>query len=161
MSKKQKILDNHTRESFQSLVSSCRSKGQLVNALKLSVSGSSYNILQEIIDMWQIDTSTLMGRAWNKGRSLPKKHSTEDLLNNKTYMHTSALKHRLIKEGILKNKCSVCDTKDEWNNKKLVLHLDHIDGDRFNNSLDNLRILCPNCHSQTHTYCSRNRKSSR
>jgi RNA polymerase subunit RPABC4/transcription elongation factor Spt4 len=156
MTKKQSILNCYNKQTFQDLVSSCKSKGDLVNALKLSVSGSSYNIVQEIIDLWNIDTSSLQGRAWNKGKHLPKKYTTEDLLNNKQYIHTSALKKRLLKEGILENVCSLCGIKKEWNGKPIILHLDHIDGNRFNNSLLNLRILCPNCHSQTNTYCRKN-----
>lgn len=52
-------------------------------------------------------------------------------------------------------KCSECGISNEWNNKSLSLHLDHIDGNSDNDSLDNLRLLCPNCHSQTETYGSK------
>lgn len=51
------------------------------------------------------------------------------------------------------NKCFECGIKNEWNNKSLVLHVDHIDGDSDNCKPENLRLLCPNCHSQTPTYC--------
>lgn len=54
------------------------------------------------------------------------------------------------------NKCSECGISNIWNNKELKLQLDHIDGDRQNNSINNLRLLCPNCHSQTETYAGRN-----
>lgn len=158
MSKKENILKKYDKNSFQELVSSCKSKGDLVNKLELSISGSSYSIVRDIIKLWDIDTSTLKGRAWNKGMTLPKKHSTQDVLDNKVFMHTAGLKNRLLKENILKNECCICGINNEWNGKKLVLHLDHIDGNRFNNNLNNLRILCPNCHSQTDTYCSKNRR---
>ena len=50
------------------------------------------------------------------------------------------------------NKCSGCDTPDVWQGQPLTLHVDHIDGDSDNNAPDNLRLLCPNCHSQTPTF---------
>ena len=57
-------------------------------------------------------------------------------------------------------KCEICNIS-EWNKIELSLHLDHIDGNSDNNFPQNLRLLCPNCHSQTETYCSRNRKNSK
>ncbi len=57
--------------------------------------------------------------------------------------------------------CEACGVGSEWNNKPLTLQMDHIDGNSDNNSLDNLQILCPNCHTQTHTWCGRNKKNTK
>jgi len=65
------------------------------------------------------------------------------------------LKKRLLKEKIFENKCSICGIT-EWQNKPLVCHLDHIDGNPQNHRIENLRMMCPNCHSQTDTYGSKN-----
>lgn len=54
--------------------------------------------------------------------------------------------------------CSICGIRPEWNGKYLQLQVDHIDGDRFNNRLENLRFVCPNCHSQTETFAGRNKR---
>lgn len=65
------------------------------------------------------------------------------------------LKRRLLKLGIKHNVCEICGI-DSWNDKPLTMHLDHINGDPWDHKLENLRMLCPNCHSQTSTYCGRN-----
>lgn len=67
------------------------------------------------------------------------------------------LKKKIIKDKLLEHKCNECSLENKWNNKNLVLHLDHINGNRKNNRLDNLRFLCPNCHSQTETYTGKNK----
>lgn len=67
-------------------------------------------------------------------------------------------KERLYALGLLARECLECGSGEEWQGKPLVLQLDHIDGNTANNRIENLRILCPNCHSQTGTWCHRNIK---
>jgi 5-methylcytosine-specific restriction endonuclease McrA len=68
---------------------------------------------------------------------------------------TFKLKNRLFAEGYKKNECEKCGQKNKWKGELLNMELDHIDGDRTNHLLENLRILCPNCHSQTKTFRSK------
>lgn len=78
-----------------------------------------------------------------------------DILNGKHPQYpTIKLKKRLIKEGFLENKCNICGITT-WNDKQIVLQLDHIDGNPHNHVFNNLRLLCPNCHSQTETWCGK------
>jgi len=86
-----------------------------------------------------------------------KKIELQDILNgdHPTYQ-TLKLKTRLLKEKILEDKCSMCGI-DEWQGKAISLQLDHIDGNNHNHRLQNLRLVCPNCHSQTDTYCGKNK----
>lgn len=99
----------------------------------------------------------------NQGGKGIKKHSgkkipLDDIITNKVVYQTFKLKNRLYKDGLKQNICEICGIK-EWNGKPLQCQLDHIDGNRYNNNLENLRIICPNCHSQTETFCSKNWKN--
>jgi len=81
----------------------------------------------------------------------------EDILNgNHPQYNTNWLKHRLFETEIKDNRCEECGI-NEWNGKKIICELDHINGDSSDHRLENLRILCPNCHSQTSTYCGKNK----
>lgn len=92
-----------------------------------------------------------------KGKNKPKvdgigKILLQDILDGKEPQYqTYKLKLRLYEAGIKENKCEECGI-DKWQNKIIECELDHIDGNRSNHSLSNLKILCPNCHSQTSTF---------
>jgi hypothetical protein len=87
---------------------------------------------------------------------------------NKKISHSKILKEKKssffkLKQYIIETKgykCELCNIGSTWNKLPLTLHCDHIDGDSDNNTLDNLRIVCPNCHSQTDTWCGRNKKNT-
>lgn len=80
-----------------------------------------------------------------------RKELSEILIENSTYASSNHLRNRLIKEGILKNECYSCGIS-EWLGKPITLHLDHKNGIHNDNRIENLHILCPNCHSQTETW---------
>jgi len=101
--------------------------------------------------------------APGKGLKRPKRDGFDkiplsEILDGKHPQYqTNKLRIRLIRDGIKELKCEVCGIT-EWNNKMLSFELDHIDGNRTNHKLENVRIICPNCHSQTNTYRARNIK---
>lgn len=119
---------------------------------------STRDRLKRILEENNIDTSHLDQYRGRKNASHNQKYSIEELLVENSHYSRSALKSRLINEGLLEYKCVKCGNTGEWMGKKLVLQLDHRNGISNDNRLDNLRILCPNCHSQTNTFSG---KSSR
>ena len=118
--------------------------------------GGRYAQIKRYIAEFDIDTSHFKSNLeylvhWKKGNVPTSKIPLEDILTNKVpYDSTHRLKKRLWKEGIFEKICNICKLK-EWMGKSIPLQLDHIDGNRNNNLLKNLRIVCPNCHAQTDT----------
>ena len=109
------------------------------------------------IDYSHFDPSYTTVNKLNKLRLIPLNEILEG--KHPTYK-TFSLKNRLFKENIKENKCEECGQDNNWNGKELKLHLDHINGDGTDHRLSNLRILCPNCHSQTDTYTGKNRSDA-
>lgn len=91
---------------------------------------------------------------WNSNRNIP----TNMFLVKDSNISNTALKKRLIGEGVLPYVCVGCGNIGNHNGVPLTLQLDHIDGDNTNNEFLNLRFLCPNCHSQTDTFGGKNKK---
>ncbi len=89
---------------------------------------------------------------FNKKRKIPM---SEILVENSTYARHN-LKRRLLEDSLLEYKCACCGNAGFHNNKPLVLQLDHINGINNDHRLENLRFLCPNCHTQQDTYAAKN-----
>lgn len=98
--------------------------------------------------------------VWNpnqSGKGIEKaKYTLESILSNKYYISSINLKGRLYKADIKQKKCEDCNITS-WNKKRIAFELHHIDGDKYNNNINNLKILCPNCHSQTDNFRGRNK----
>jgi hypothetical protein len=120
--------------------------------------------LHEAAVKLKLTTVTLWRRAksldlkWSDlKRKSPNSIDLYDILEGKhPEYQTFKLKGKLLAEGVKQNKCEICGIT-EWNSKALNMQLDHIDGDPHNHLLRNLRMVCPNCHSQTDTYCGKKR----
>lgn len=87
-------------------------------------------------------------------RKTTKRKSLAEYLQS-SCIQAGRLRMRLLREGIKKHQCEICNNS-EWNEKPIPLELDHIDGNKFNNNLSNIRLICPNCHAQTDTHAGKN-----
>ena len=87
-------------------------------------------------------------------------YSLEDILVENSTFDRKNLKNKILEKNLLSYECYMCKNKGEWLGKTLSLQLDHINGINNDNRIENLRFLCPNCHSQTETYCGKHKKKT-
>jgi Zn finger protein HypA/HybF involved in hydrogenase expression len=149
-------------DKFREIVARAASVTEILRNIGVSQGNSSRKTLQKRIEFLQIDASHLS--AWKektRDRLSQKKIPLEEVLVEHSTYQRRHIKDRLIEEGLMENRCAICGLEPEWEGKELTLELDHINGIKDDNRLENLRLICPNCHSQTKTFSGRNQKRRR
>jgi len=148
-------ITNLNKQELIELIETNNNINQILKQLGVNSNGSgAYNTFKNHCNRMGVEIPK------NKNKmsgSFSKKTPLNDIMvENSTYSR-GHLKQRLIKENILDYVCNICHI-DKWENKEISLHLDHINGINNDNRIENLRLLCPNCHSQTETYSGRKLK---
>lgn len=137
---------NYSNNQIIEAVKESNSIASVLRKLNLVPTGGNYQTIKLKIAKLNLDTTHFTGQSWNKGMF------TVPLNFKRNHQHIK--KHLIYNLG---HKCQNCN-KSKWLNDKIPLELEHIDGNSINNNLDNLKLLCPNCHALTATY--RRRKSA-
>lgn len=152
-----------SNQQFINVIKNSYSIKQVLELLKLPYAGSSYRTFNILARQLKADYSHFTGQGHLKGKTHnwnKKIPLNKILIENSTYNNGNNLKKRLFKADLLENKCNRCSIS-KWQNESLSLHLDHINGIPDDNRIENLRLLCPNCHSLTPTYAGKNIKLNR
>ena len=149
-----------TEKQFFDAVKQSKSIRQVLFKLHLQPAGGNYSQVKKFISYYKMDNSHFKGKGWNKGFTGIGKplRSLDSILKRNTEFQSYKLKKRLYLEKLKKPKCELCGWAERSEDGRIPLELDHINGDRLDNRIENLRILCPNCHSLQLTHRGRNKK---
>lgn len=150
----------YTRELLQEAVAHSTSIAGVMRYLNVVAAGGTHAHLSRRIKKFGIDTSHFTGSAHQKGQPAPNRLTPADILVLRPPGSARSKPHllrRALTEAGMPCICAMCGIPPVWNGAPLTLHVDHIDGNYLDSRLENLRFLCPNCHSQTASWAGRNR----
>ncbi len=153
------MKEYYQKDKLEQIVSESYSFAEALRKIGLRDVGSNFKTIKKYVEEYNIDTSHFRGQTWNKGMGntdYAAYNKLENILKENTNFKSDTLKYRLVKEGLKQWKCEKCGNEGVWEGKELVLELHHINGNHYDNRLENLQILCPNCHSQTDNFRNKN-----
>jgi HNH endonuclease len=143
-----------TDDELAAAVRASDSWADVARLLGYATNGGIHRFLKGHILRLGLDTAHFTGQSWARGARFPRRRArplSEILVAGSTFS-SAGLRRRLIAEGLKPPHCELCGIT-EWRGAPVRLELDHVNGDHTDHRLDNLRVLCPNCHSTTETFC--------
>ena len=152
-----KKWENFTRQEVEKFVSDSYSYAEL--ARKCGYNGQGGSNIKEMhlmIEKFNLDISHFIGQGWLKGKT----YQSDKYIPFKEYIkgvhvQTNKIRKKLLKEGLKEHICECCKNT-LWNNVPIPLEVHHKDGNKENNDIENLQLLCPNCHALTDNYKGKN-----
>jgi hypothetical protein len=143
---------------LQQAVESCFSLRAVIQAIGLVPAGGNYEVVKKRIRELNLDVSHFTGQGYLRGGNHTyRTRPLDEILVRGKLENTWRLKNRLLKEGLKLHQCERC-RKKRWLGEPIPLEVHHLNGDRRDNSLANIELLCPNCHALTGNYRGRKKK---
>ena len=157
------IYRKWTNEQLINAVKTSRSYRAVLIQLGLKPAGGNYEGIRSHVDKLGLNTEHFTGKGWNIGLKFKPRHPPplEQVLVVGGQVQSFKLKKRLIQIGLLQPKCQLCGWAERSLDGRIPVELDHINGNHKDNRVDNLRILCPNCHSLQLTHRGLNKNRSK
>ncbi|MGH2942125.1 MAG: HNH endonuclease, partial [Solirubrobacteraceae bacterium] len=148
-------MPRYTEQQAREAIVASRSYAESLRRLGLCASGGNWLTLRRWAEQWAISTEHFDPYAGNAAASRSRGRPLEEVLVADSTYARNALKKRLWSEGLKPRQCELCGQGELWHGRPLGLILDHVNGIRDDNRLENLRIVCPNCAATFYTHCGR------
>jgi len=146
----------YSKQEAEAAIASSFSYAETLRRLSMCTTGGGAAVLKKYVKIWELSTAhfdpwAAQRAGLNRGEARPL---DEVLVEHSSYKRAS-LKRRLFTEGLKQRECELCGQHEEWQGRRMALILDHVNGVRDDNRLENLRIVCPNCNATLDTHCGR------
>ena len=155
-------MRQYSKDWLEELCKDSYSYAEVLRKAGRKQGGGTQATLRKKIEEYQIDISHFTGQRWQESPNQEPQQGREKYSLNEVFIKNSPVTQKVLRgyierHSIIEYKCQTCGCDGHWQNGKISLEVDHIDGDNSNNEINNLRYLCPNCHALTETYRGKNK----